>query len=220
MQNNFPFQINWVYGQLTRYNRQGLFRCCDRTLFFLTKTIGKSETTAITMSDTFQVFSLNAAQQATTSSISRLSEIHFARYQKYTLQEIRNTLGKISEMHKRMHIAHFQDICKCTGSLNEFSISGGSKWQMSALPKFELNLQICERSTHPHQFEMAWLYLIKYGPAGSSSKLLLPFKMHSWGNFALGSNQFNLLIAFHPQNLCSQNGENAFLIPINVVRHL
>ena len=187
------------------------------------------------MSDTFQVFSLNVTQQATTSSTSRLSEIHFARYQKYTVQDIRNilckiseiyfagirySLGKISEMHKRMHIAHFQDICKCTGSLNEFSISGGSKWQMSALPKFELNLQICERSTHPHQFEMAWLYLIKYGPAGSSSKLWLPFKMHSWGNFALGSNEFNLLIAFHPQNLCSQNVENAFLIPINIVRHL
>ena len=78
-------------------------------------------------------------------------------------QALRNTFCKISEMHKRVHIAHFQDICKCTGSLNEFSISGGSKWQMSALPKFELNLQICERSTHPHQFEMAWLYLIKYG---------------------------------------------------------
>ena len=158
--------------------------------------------------------------QAFRNTLCKISEVHFARYQKYTLRDIRNTLGKISEMHKRVHIAHFQDICKCTGSLNEFSISGGSKWQMSALPKFELNLQICERSTHPHQFEMAWLYLIKYGPAGSSSKLWLPFKMHSWGNFALGSNQFNLLIAFHPQNLCSQNGENAFLIPVNVVRHL
>ena len=144
----------------------------------------------------------------------------FPGFQKYILQDIRNTLCKISEMHKRVHIAHFQDICKCTGSLNEFSISGGSKWQMSALPKFELNLQICERSTHPHQFEMAWLYLIKYGPAGSSSKLWLPFKMHSWGNFALGSNQFNLLIAFHPQNLSGQIGENAVLIPINVVRHI
>ena len=158
--------------------------------------------------------------QALRNTFCKISEIHFARFWKYTLHFIRNTLCKISEMHKRVHIAHFQDICKCTGSLNEFSISGGSKWQMSALPKFELNLQICERSTHPHQFEMAWLYLIKYGPAGSSSKLWLPFKMHSWGNFALGSNQFNLLIAFHPQNLSSQNGENAFLIPVNVVRHL
>ena len=158
--------------------------------------------------------------QAFRNTLCKISEVYFARYQKYILQGIRYSLGKISEMHKRMHIAHFQDICKCTGSLNEFSISGGSKWQMSALPKFELNLQICERSTHPHQFEMAWLYLIKYGPAGSSSKLWLPFKMHSWGNFALGSNQFNLLIAFHPQNLCSQNVENAFLIPINIVRHL
>ena len=108
----------------------------------------------------------------------------FPGFQKYILQDIRNTLCKISEMHKRVHIAHFQDICKCTGSLNEFSISGGSKWQMSALPKFELNLQICERSTHPHQFEMAWLYLIKYGllapPQNSDclSKCILGATLH------------------------------------------
>ena len=112
-----------------------------------------------TTGNNFQYF------QAFRNTLCKLSEIHFARYQKCTNACI-------------LHIS------KIFGSLNEFSISGGSKWQMSALPKFELNLQICERSTHPHQFEMAWLYLIKYGllapPQNSDclSKCILGATLH------------------------------------------
>ena len=89
------------------------------------------------------------------------------------------TPTKLAEMLKTNFPSYFSGTCKCMGTLNEFSIWGGSKWQMSAVPKFELNLQICaarrERSTS-HQFEAgsAWLYLIKYG-ARSFSKLWLPF---------------------------------------------
>ena len=50
---------------------------------------------------------------------------------------------------------YFSGTCKCMGTLNEFSIWGGSKWQMNAVPKFELNLQICAARRENH-FSPIW----------------------------------------------------------------
>ena len=56
--------------------------------------------------------------------------------------------------------------------------------------------------TTSHQFEMALPDFISLNMEllCSYSKLWLPFQMHSWSNFAPGSNQFNLLITFHLHN--------------------
>ena len=63
-----------------------------------------------------------------------------------------------------------------------------------AVPKFELNLQICAaraRSTS-HQFEMARLDFISLNMEQLLLKTLIAFlNAFSWSNFAPGFNQFN-----------------------------